>query len=74
MKTLVLIVLFSAFTSNLKGKKKVVPYPVAICKADLVVVGEIASVSSSVLEYDFQITEFIKGKSEQKITVAMWAD
>jgi len=74
MKTLISILLILGFTTNSNFKKRTLSYPVIISKADLIVVGAISAVSFSVYEYDFQISEFVKGTSAQKITVTMWRE
>jgi len=74
MKTLISILLILGFTSNSTVKKRILSYPVVISSADLIVEGEISDVSFFVYEYDFKITEFIKGESEQEITINMWKE
>ncbi len=74
MKTFISILLFLGLTSNSTVKKRILSYPVVISGADLIVEGEISNVSFFVYEYDFKITEYIKGKAEQEITINMWKE
>ena len=74
MKTLLAFIFFIGFTSNSNFKKKILPYSLVITKADLIVEGNISDVSFSLHQYDLNVTEFIKGESEQNITVDMWKE
>ena len=57
---------------NYGFKKNVMPYSLVISKAVLIVDGTISKVSEN--EYEFTISEFIKGKSSSKINVAIWKE
>ncbi|WP_133523949.1 hypothetical protein [Flavobacterium sp. 245] len=57
---------------NFAYKKREIPYPIVISKADLIVDGTISKVSKD--KYEFVINQFIKGKSQQKINVAIWEE
>ncbi|MCP2025009.1 hypothetical protein L1276_000149 [Flavobacterium sp. HSC-32F16] len=48
------------------------PYSIVISKADLIVDGTISKVSQN--EYEFTISEFVKGKSGSKIKVSIWKE
>ncbi|WP_250437356.1 hypothetical protein [Hanstruepera flava] len=74
MKTILSIILFLSFTTSSVVKKRVLPYGIVISKADLIVEGKISDVSHFVYEYEFEVTDFVKGKSENKITVDMWKE
>ncbi len=74
MKAIISIILFLGFTSNSTIKKRFLPYSLVIAKADLIVEGEISNNSFYVYEYEFKVTEFLKGKSEKIITVDMWRE
>ncbi|WP_343694087.1 hypothetical protein [Flavobacterium sp.] len=58
--------------SNYGFKKHILPYSIVISKADLIVDGTISKVSKN--EYEFTISQFIKGKSGSKIKVSIWKE
>lgn len=55
---------------NYGFKKDIMPYSLVISKAVLIVDGTVSKVSKN--EYEFTISQFIKGKSSSKINVAIW--
>lgn len=65
-----LLLLYSVF--NYGFKKNVMPYSLVVSKAVLIVDGTISKVSKN--EYEFTISQFIKGKSSTKINVAIWKE
>ncbi|WP_146194607.1 hypothetical protein [Flavobacterium crocinum] len=72
MRLLVCLLLFLVSTLNYGFKKNVTPYSIVISKAVLIVDGTISKVSKN--EYQFTITEFVKGKSNSKINVVIWEE
>ena len=74
MRTVLTLTLFLSFTSISVVKKRVLPYGIIISNADLIVEGQIIEVSSSQNQYQFEITDFIKGQSSQKISVDIWEE
>lgn len=74
MRTFVSILFFIGLTSFSSVKKRILSYPVVISGSDLIVEGEISAVPFSVYKYDFKISEFLKGGSEQEITINMWKE
>ncbi|WP_123947548.1 hypothetical protein [Flavobacterium reichenbachii] len=57
---------------NYGFKKNETPYPIVISKAVLIVDGTVSKISKN--EYQFTITQFIKGKSSSKINVVIWKE
>lgn len=74
MKTLITILLFFGLVLNSSFSKIVMSYPAVISKADLIVEGKISDVSFSVYEYNFNVTEYIKGESQEEIIINMWKE
>ncbi|MEN2399502.1 hypothetical protein GKZ90_0006920 [Flavobacterium sp. MC2016-06] len=72
MKLLVCLFLFLIPTLNYGFKKHELPYSIIIAKADLIVDGTISKVSKN--EYEFTISQFVKGKSSAKIKVSIWKE
>jgi len=72
MKLFVCLFLFLLPTLNYGFKKHELPYSIVIAKADLIVDGKISKVSKN--EYEFTISQFVKGKSPLKIKVAIWKE
>jgi hypothetical protein len=72
MKLFVCLFLFLFPTLNYGFKKHEVPYSIVIAKADLIVDGTISKVSKN--EYEFTISQFVKGKSPLKIKVQIWKE
>jgi hypothetical protein len=72
MKLLVCLFLFLIPTLNYGFKKYVLPFSIVISKADLIVDGTISKVSKN--EYEFTISQFVKGKSNLKIKVSIWEE
>jgi hypothetical protein len=70
MKTVLLVLFTLLLTIQCSAKKMNYPLEVVAGMADLIVTGEIASVSEGV--YQFNVSENIKGKSEATITVKMF--
>ncbi len=66
-----LFMLLQSFV-NYGFKKDVMPYSIVISKAILIVDGTISSVSEH--EYQFRVSQFIKGKSSTVINVAIWKE
>ena len=72
MKLFVYLFLFLLPTLNYGFKKHEVPYAIVIAKADLIVDGTISKVSKN--EYEFTISQFVKGRSALKIKVSIWKE
>jgi hypothetical protein len=72
MKLFVCLFLFLIPTLNYAFKKHEVPYSIVIAKADLIVDGTISKVSKN--EYEFTISQFVKGRSALKIKVSIWKE
>ncbi len=72
MKQFLCLFLFLISASNYGFKKHILPYSIVISKADLIVDGTISKVSKN--EYEFTISQFIKGKSGSKIKVSIWKE
>lgn len=72
MKLYVCLLLFLIPCSNYGFKKDIWPYSRIILKADLIVDGTVSKVSKD--EYQFTISQFVKGKSNSKINVAIWEE
>ena len=72
MKLFVCLFLFLLPTLNYGFKKHEVPYSIVIAKADLIVDGTISKVSKN--EYEFTVSQFVKGKSALKIKVSIWKE
>jgi hypothetical protein len=72
MKLLICLLLFVNPSLNFDFKKDIMPYPIAISKAALIVDGVISKVSKD--KYEFTVTQFIKGKSASKIGVTIWKE
>lgn len=64
--------LFLIPSLNYGFKKDIMLYSIIISKADLIVDGRISKVSKD--KYEFTISQFIKGKSNSKINVAIWEE
>lgn len=72
MKLFVCLFLFLLPILNYGFKKRELPYSIVISKADLIVDGTISKVSKN--EYEFEISQFVKGKSGSKIKVLIWKE
>jgi len=72
MKTFLIALSIIALSSQAFAKKLHYPLEVTSGMADLIVTGEIASVSEGV--YQFNVSETIKGESESSITVQMFRE
>jgi hypothetical protein len=72
MKLYICLVLFLNSYLNYAFKKHELPYSVVISKADLIVDGVISKVSKD--KYEFTISQFVKGKSNSKISVSIWKE
>lgn len=72
MKLLVCLFLFLTPSLNYGFKKKELPYPIVISKADLIVDGIVSKVSKNT--YEFTIKQFVKGRSAIKINVSIWKE
>lgn len=72
MKLFVCLFLLLLPTLNYGFKKREVPYSIVIAKSDLIVDGTISKVSKN--EYEFTISQFVKGKSGSKIKVQIWKE
>ena len=70
MKLFLYLFLFLFPTLNYGFKKHELPYSIVIAKADLIVDGTISKVSKN--EYEFTISQFVKGRSALKIKVSIW--
>lgn len=74
MKVLISLLLITGLSSFSTVRKMNVSYSKIISYADLIVEGEITKVSNFVYEYDFHINDFIKGSSNDNITIDMWKE
>ena len=72
MKTLISLFLLFSFTLNNGLKKAVLPYGILISKADLIVDGKILEISEN--NYNFEITEIVKGSASKTIKVKIWKE
>lgn len=72
MKLYICLLLFLIPCLNYGFKKNIWPYSIVISKADLIVDGTVSKVSKN--EYQFTISQFVKGKSNSKINVAIWEE
>ncbi|WP_237274963.1 hypothetical protein [Tenacibaculum ovolyticum] len=72
MKTIIALILTLSLFSKAEAKKIFLPYEIIIGSADLVVEGEIVSVSNGF--YKFKVTEFLKNNSENIITVEIFPE
>jgi hypothetical protein len=72
MKTIIALVLTISLFSKAEAKKIFLPYEIIIGSADLIVEGEIISVSNGF--YKFKVTEYLKHNSEKIITIEMFPE
>jgi len=72
MKTIIALILSLSLFSKTEAKKRILPYEIIIGSADLVVEGEILSVSNGF--YRFKVNEFLKNNSENIITVEIFPE
>ncbi|REG97935.1 hypothetical protein [Flavobacterium aquicola] len=72
MKLYICLLLFLIPHLNYGFKKDIWPYSFIISKADLIVDGKISKISKG--NYEFTVNEFVKGKSNSKINVAIWEE
>ncbi|WP_428233059.1 hypothetical protein [Flavobacterium sp.] len=72
MKFYICLLLLINTSFNYGFKKRELPYSIVISKADLIVDGTISKVSKN--EYEFEIGQFLKGKSGSKIKVLIWKE
>ncbi|KAF2513812.1 hypothetical protein [Flavobacterium foetidum] len=72
MRLVVCLLLFLVPTLNYGFKKNVMPYSIVISRAILIVDGTVSKVSKN--DYQFTISQFIKGKSSSKINVNIWKE
>lgn len=72
MKYYICLLLFLTPLFNYGFKKNIWPYSFIISSADLIVDGKVSKVSKN--EYEFTISEFVKGKSGFKINVSIWEE
>ncbi|CAI2768077.1 hypothetical protein [Flavobacterium collinsii] len=72
MKLYICLLMLFNTCFNYAFKKHELPYSIVIAKADLIVDGTISKVSKN--EYEFTISQFVKGKSALKIKVSIWKE
>lgn len=72
MKTLFALILTLSIFSKAEAKKIFLPYEIIIGSADLVVEGEVISVSTGF--YKFKVTDYLKNNSEKIITIQMFPE
>ncbi|PIF34638.1 hypothetical protein CLU81_5299 [Flavobacterium sp. 9] len=72
MKLYICLLMLMNTCFNYAFKKHEIPYSIVIAKADLIVDGTVSKVSKN--EYEFTISQFVKGKSPVKIKVAIWEE
>ncbi len=72
MKLYICLLMLMNTCFNYAFKKYELPYSIVIAKADLIVDGTVSKVSKN--EYEFTISQFVKGKSPVKIKVAIWEE
>ncbi|WP_123875892.1 hypothetical protein [Flavobacterium araucananum] len=72
MKLYICLLMLLNTCFNYAFKKHEVPYSIVIAKSDLIVDGTISKVSKN--EYEFTISQFVKGKSALKIKVSIWKE
>jgi hypothetical protein len=71
MKLLACLFLFLTPSYNFY-KKMTIPYSIVISKADLIVDGTVSKVLKN--EYEFTISQFVKGKAGSRIKVSIWEE
>jgi len=74
MKNLSYLIILVSLISMAPTRKRYLKYPIIIGKADLIVEGSITKLPFEVYEYEFEITQTLKGKSKDIITVDMWKE
>ena len=72
MKKIILLITFTLATSFSVPKKVFYPYAIAISESELIIDGKISNINSN--EYEFEISDFIKGKSSKKVNVKIWEE
>ncbi|MFH6996458.1 hypothetical protein ACHRVZ_00920 [Flavobacterium sp. FlaQc-57] len=72
MKLYICLLMLMNTCFNYAFKKHELPYSIVVAKADLIVDGTISKVSKN--EYEFTISQFVKGKSGLKIKVSIWKE
>jgi len=72
MKKIILISFFLLAVSFSPPRKIFYPYAISITESELIVDGAISKVNSS--EYEFEVCEFIKGNSSEKINIKIWGE
>jgi hypothetical protein len=72
MRTILSIIILLSSTINNDFKKRIIPYGIVISKADLIIEGKVSNNSKN--NYDFSVTEFIKGQSLKNIYVKKWGE
>jgi len=72
MKLYICLLMLLNTCFNYAFKKHEIPYSIVVAKADLIVDGTISKVSKK--EYEFTISQFVKGKSALKIKVSIWKE
>ncbi|WP_299628337.1 hypothetical protein [uncultured Tenacibaculum sp.] len=72
MKALISLVLLLTISNGVDIDKQVIPYSIVTAKSDLIVEGEIKNVYDET--YEFTITDFIKGKTGDTISVNKWKE
>src|SRR5690606_23777758 len=70
MKVFFYIAFLLCMISNHNIRKRVLPYGVVISKSNLIVEGRVIEKKKDT--YQFKITEFVKGKAPELITVRIW--
>lgn len=72
MKLYICLLMLMNTCFNYAFKKHELPYSIVVAKADLIVDGTISKISKN--EYEFTISQFVKGKSDLKIKVSIWKE
>ncbi|MFW0735808.1 hypothetical protein [Flavobacterium sp. T12S277] len=72
MNLFICLLLYWSPSLSFDYKKHELPYSIVISKADLIVDGNISKVSKN--EYEFTVSQFVKGKSKAKINVSIWKE
>lgn len=72
MRNIILLITFTLSTSFSVPKKVFYPYAIAISESELIIDGKISNINSN--EYEFEISDFIKGKSTKKVKVKIWEE
>jgi hypothetical protein len=72
MKKVLLLLIFAVVTSFSLPRKIFYPYAIAIFESELIIDGTISNVSPD--EYEFEICDFVKGKSLSHVNIKIWEE